>query len=152
MKPHSKAADIKRMVKEGMKYKQILDVDGYESCARIIRQLMIHRPRMVHKPVCALIWGGTGLGKTDTVRHAIDDYISANGGQDEGIEYHIKGAGWAKWHDGYDCHEIEIIDDAFPFRQDGLHQEATEWLQLLGNRGPHVVQVKGASVPFLRLN
>ena len=139
----AKSDQILAMVLKGLKYNAIIRTPGFAGCGKLIRKLLSQRHQTKHRAECMYVWGPSGTGKTDSIRYAIDAWKDAN--PELVVDYHNKMGGWEKWHDGYDCHEVQIIDDCAPFRHTIQHQE---WLQLLGNRGPHTVQMKGSTINY----
>ncbi len=85
---------------------------------------------------CLYIQGSTGVGKTKYVQQVLKHFKKA-----QKLEYYFKNL--ERWWDGYDGHDVVLLDDPVPFNQDPRNPDYGEWLNILSNSGQCTVPIKG---------
>lgn len=123
---------IKDMVKDGKTMSDVIENASNFQCLRTAEILLKYiEPKRNYKTEVIYIWGMSETGKT---RYAYDKHPD--------LRIHKQNALDMKWWQGYDAHEIVIIDEV---------DMNTSYSQLksLCDRYPHIVECKGGSRQFL---
>lgn len=123
--------DVKKSIEDGKSLEEIIDAHPSYQAIKFAQTVLPYKePKRTWMPVTKWFWGVSGSGKTWTAFTEHPDsriYV-----QDD----------TAQWWDGYDGHEVVIIDD---FRSDFC--KFSRMLKLL-DRYPCRVQCKGGSRQF----
>lgn len=121
---------IKDMLIEQPRMEYVIDkLNNFQQIRTAEKLLTYIEPKRTWKPEVRWYYGPSGTGKT---RSAYEEYPDAYMAMDTG-----------SWWEGYDAHEVVIIDD---MRKDFL--KFHQLLKLL-DRYPYRVEVKGGSRQFL---
>lgn len=139
--PKTKTTDIirDRMMRGAKRLTLLAD---FPSQHKVIKDLMELHPIEHEYTDCVYIFGGTGAGKTTTVKRVLE-YFENNWG----ITSYAKMGGLSKFYDGYNWQDIILIDD--PIAPDAKQNaDQIQAFKTLINEHKRIIEIKGGSMPM----
>ncbi len=163
-KPSNKSDQVIAMIKKGMNLRAILGTEGFAGMKRVIMDNLRFYPAREGVTEVLMVAGPSGIGKTTTCRQVLFAFKEAN--PKLHFNWYQKPNGWSKFHEAYDMEKLCWMEvshlqptmhrsmlshtqDPGSIHAGGYEKKYESWLQVLGNEGECLVEVKFGSVPFV---